>query len=156
MKKIFLSTILCLILCVCSLGLFGCNEINYSKEDLDTLYTSIKTGETTSQFFDGENLVVSFDTEKVSLTSSDKGYIFPLVYNTYLTTSSSLLSEIIKRVGSLSTLANNFSQSQINSIYNKLSDVKKRLNYLAQSKLIYEISNGNLHYKGLINSKGKL
>lgn len=156
MKKIFLSTILCLILCVCSLGLFGCKEVNYTKNDLDELYTSIKTEETTSQFFDGEKLVVNFDSEKITFVSTDKNYIFPEIYKYYLTTSSSLLSEVIKRVGSLSTLANNFSQSQINSIYNKLNDVKSKLNKLAQSKLIFEISNGNLHYKSLINSYNNL
>ena len=152
MKKIFLTTILSLILCFCSLGLFGCGETNYSKDNLDSFYTSIKNEN--KQFFNGEYLKVDFDSTKVNISNQqDKSYIFQLVYHHYLKSSSNLLSSVIDRAGGrISYVVRNFSQSQLNTIYKKMAIVQDGLNSLAESKKVFEISDSNLHYKNLIAS----
>lgn len=156
MKKIILSTILCLILCACSLGFIGCKEANYTKEDIDELYTSMKTDEKTSQFFNGEYFVVNFDSNRIDMSSSDKSYIFPQVYGVYLQASSSLFSDIIKRVGKISSIVKSFSQEELNNIFYKLYIVKNNLLNLEESKTVFEISNGNLHYKDVLNDYNTL
>ncbi len=156
MKKIILSTILCLILCICSFGLIGCKEANFTKENIDELYSSMKTDERTSQFFKGEYFVVNFDSSRINMSSTDKSYIFPQVYNVYLQASSSLFSDIIKRVGKISSIVKSFSQEELNNIYYKLYMVKNNLLNLEESKTVFEISNGNLHYKDVLNDYNTL
>ena len=159
MKKIFFTTILSLILCFCSFGLFGCGASDYSKDDLDSFYTAITTtNKTTSQFFDGDYLKVDFDSEKINISNSqDKSYIFTLAYQHYLKSSSNLLSSVIDRAGGrISYVVRNFSQKQLNTIYDKFSSVKDALYSLAESKKVFEISDGNLHYKNVIASYNSL
>ena len=83
-------------MCVCTFGFMGCGEKNYTKEDIDSLFASIKTNSETAQFFDGNNLKVTFDTTKINLVESDKSYIFPQVYDYYLKSSSALFINIVK------------------------------------------------------------
>lgn len=154
MKKFFLSTFLCLIMCVCCFGLMGCNGSNKTKDDIDSLFTSMKTETQTADFFDGNYLKITFDSTKLNLTSSDKSYIFPQVYSHYLTASSSLFCGVIDRVGT--SIFKSFTQSQINSIYFRLNAVKNSLLELSQDKYVYELTNGSLHYKNVIASYNTL
>lgn len=155
MKK-FYFTLLCLILCFCTFGFVGCGDSDYSKADIDALYTTMKTSDATKQFFDGNFLKVDFDDEKINLDATDKSYIFPQVYGYYLTSSSNLLSTVVDRVGKISYVVKNFSQDKLNSIYTKLSAVNGSLKNLAEQKFVYERSKGNLHYKNVISSYNSL
>ncbi len=149
MKNKFLSFILCFSLIICSLIFIGgCNTKNYSKQDVAELYTSIKTSNQTKQFFDGDKLTITF--EGVDLTEDNPGYIFELVYDYYLQSSSGFLTSILNRVGKMSYAIKDFNQEQTNLFYNKLYDVKLKLEDLYVSKTIYESSGGNLHYKALL------
>ncbi|MBQ9792859.1 MAG: hypothetical protein IJW32_03880 [Clostridia bacterium] len=156
MKKVFLTTILCFILCVCTFGFMGCGEGNHSKDDIDSLYASMKTNSQTAQFFDGNNLTVQFDSTKIDVSETDKSYIFPQVYDYYLKSSSALFTNIINRVGKISYVVKNFNQEQLNTIYNNLSSVKSNMLSLAESKKVFEVTEGNLHYKNVISAYNRL
>jgi len=156
LKKFFLI-FLCLISCLFSFGLSGCSNGNHSKDDIDTLFKAMQTNELTSQFFDGDYFSVSFDNSKVgSNQSSNKSYIFPYVYSHYLKCSSGLLSSVIQRVEKISYAVKSFPQNELNIVYNKLNDVYISLVNLANDKAIFELTNGNLHYKNVINSYNSL
>ena len=155
MKKIYF-TFLCLILCFCTFGFVGCGDANYTKADIDALYTTMKTSEKTKQFFDGNYLKIEFDDEKLTLDATDKSYIFPQVYNYYLISSSNLLSTVVDRVGKISYVVKNFSQDKLNNIYTKMSAVNSSLKNIAEQKFVYETSEGNLHYKNVISSYNSL
>lgn len=156
MKKFFITTILSLILCVCTFGFMGCGDGNHTKEDIDSLFTSMQNNYQTKQFFEGNNLTVKFDTSKIDVSSTDKSYIFPEIYDYYLKSSSALFTNIINRVGKVSHVIKNFNQDQLNTIYNNLNSVKSNMISLAESKNVFEITEGNLHYKNVISSYNKL
>jgi hypothetical protein len=134
----------------------GCGEKDYTKEDIDSLFASIKTNSETAQFFDGNNLKVTFDTTKINLVESDKSYIFPQVYDYYLKSSSALFINIVNRVNKVSYVVKNFNQDQLNTIYNNLDSVRKNLHNLADSKKVFETTQGHLHYKNVISSYNNL
>lgn len=151
MKKFFLTVALCLILCVCSLGLVGCGEGNYSKEDISALFNSMQENSTTSQFFNEGEFVVNFDDDKINLVESDKSYIFVQVYDYYLASASGLFTSVAERVG-ITRATKKFSQQQLNMVYKRLKIVENSLKQLAIDKYVFEVSEGNLHYKNVIAS----
>lgn len=155
MRKRFLTFFVCFTLILCSLILVGCNK-GYSKDDIATLYSSMQTSEKTKPFFDGNSLKVTFDPEKIDLSSTDKSYIFEKVYSYYLKSSSELMFGVVDRVGKISYAVKDFTASQTTDIYNKLQNVNSCLIKLANSKSIYETSNGNLHYKNVLGSYNNL
>lgn len=155
LKKFFLTVALCLILCVCSLGLVGCGEGNYSKEDLAALFTSMQENTSTSQFFDKGEFVVNFDSSKISLSETDKSYIFIQAYDYYLNSASGLFTSVAKRVG-LTRATKKFTQEQLNMVYKRLRIVENSLKQLAADKYVFEVSEGNLHYKNVIASYNAL
>ncbi len=137
--------------------LTGCNEPVHSPDEIDTLYSSLKTDKVTSQFFNGETIVVNFDATKVDINNTrDKSYIFNKVYRYYLASSSRLFSEVMKRVTNPSFVIRNFSEKEVTNIYNSLQDVKNKLYKFAESKTIYEQSEGNLYYKDTLNDYNNL
>lgn len=156
MKKTFLSIILCFMLALSSFAFVGCKGANYSKDNVATLLTTMKTDEATSEFFEGNFVKVSFDSSKVSQTQSDKAYIFPAIYSYYLTSASRLFLGVVDRYANASYAVSDFNQQQINTIYTKLENVYAKLKALSASKLIYETSNGNLHYKNVISDYNAL
>lgn len=152
-KKAFWSILICVIVFAFTLGLSGCGEKNYTKDDIGNLYQTIKTSEKTAQFFSTNTLQVTFDDDKVDVFSdSDKSFIFSSVYQNYLFASSSLLSGVIDRVGMISYAVKDFSQEQKNDFYLKLQSVYKSLKTLSENKAIFETTSGNLHYKYVLNS----
>ena len=72
MKKTLLSIIICFMLALTSFAFVGCKDKSYSKDDVSTLMNTMKTDESTSQFFQGNYVKVTFDTSKVSQTENDK------------------------------------------------------------------------------------
>lgn len=150
MKKRLFSILVCFSLILCSLMFVGCGNNKYTKDDVANLYTSMQTNEKTQQFFKGNFLTVDFDEDKIDLSSTDKSYIFPSVYHYYLKSSSDLMFGVVDRLGKISYVVKDFSAEQIVDIYNKLSNVNNCMINLADSKEIYETSNGNLHYKNVL------
>jgi len=155
MKKRFFVLLLCMVLIAVSFCFVGCGDKNYTKEDIDSLYSSMKTNESTSQFFDGNYFKVTFGSQ-IDTSSSDKSYIFPAIYDCYLASSSGLLSGVVDRVGKMSYAVKNFSTPQLNDIYKKLSLVNSSLIKFANNKAIFETTNGNLHYKYVVSSYNDL
>ena len=160
MKKKFLSFILCLALVFTSLLFVGCDK-SYSKEDVGNLYSSMKTEEETKDFFLGNSLQVTF--EGVSTDISDKGYIFPGVYDYYLKASSCLFFNVVDRFDDIASISDpmayavkDFTKEQINDIYTKLDAVKKCLKELYNSKVIYEMSEAQLHYQQVLSDYNNL
>lgn len=154
MKKIFISILLSLVLVIMPFTLTGCNK-DYSKENVASLYSSMLNNENTKNLFNGNFIDINFDEESINLVSTDKSYIFPLVYDYYISASSQLLFGVINRItnngGNVEYVFKDFNQKQLNDIYSKMLTVSNNLNILSESKEIFEISNGNLHYKKLIN-----
>ena len=149
MRKKFLSFVLCFSLIVCSLFFVsGCKQKDYSKEDVSTLYTSMKSGDNTKQFFENDKIKITFN--DIDMSESDPGYIFELVYDYYLQSASGFLTSILNRVGSITYAIKDFNQSQITDFYNKLYQVKTKLEDFYVSKTIFESSEGKLHYKTII------
>ena len=156
MKKTLLSIIICFMLALTSFAFVGCKDKSYSKDDVSTLMNTMKTDESTSQFFQGNYVKVTFDTSKVSQTENDKSYIFPAIYSYYLDSASGLFLSVVDRFANASYAVSDFNSEQITTIYNKLNDVYSNLKNLAASKLIFETSNGNLHYKNVIGDYNAL
>ena len=133
----------------------GCKE--YSKEDISTLYSSMQKSDITKPFFNGNSLQVNFDAQKINLSdTTDKSRIFEDVYKYYLKSSSELMFGVVDRVKSISTAVKDFNKSQTTDIYKKLKNVNECLINLADSKSIYETSNGNLHYKNVLGNYNSL
>lgn len=156
MKRTLLSIILCFMLALTSFAFVGCKDKQYSKDDVASLLNTMKTDETTSQFFQGNYVKVNFDPSKISQAENDKSYIFSSIYSFYLDSASGLFLSVADRFANASYAIADFSGEQITTIYNKLEDVYAKLRTLAASKLIFETSNGNLHYKNVISDYNAL
>lgn len=134
---------------ICMLG--GCGG-GKTKEEVNTLFGEIYAKYTTDSL-----LSVAVDTSKVvpagEEVSSDKAYIFPVMYEKYLTVASGFVFDIARRQeGSLVVDANKFSNKQCEQIYNSLEVLKSSLSNLSKEIDIFEKSSGNLHYKELIEA----
>lgn len=156
MKKSFLTIFICFALIITSLLFVGCKEGKYTREDVASLYSSMQTNDKTKQFFNGHSLTVDFDAERINISSTDKSYIFPSVYSYYLKSSSDLMFSVVNRLGKVSYVLKDFKSEQVVDIYEKLSNVNKCMLNLADSKEVYETSNGNLHYKNVIGDYNRL
>lgn len=160
MKKKFLSLILCFCLIFAPIFFSGCNK-GYTKEDISNLFVSMKTNEKTKDFFNGNTLVVNFNSVADDVNS--KGYIFSAVYNYYLNCSSYLFVNVVNKYDKIDAISDavsysikDFSTEQIADIYNKLSVVNNNLKTFYDSKSVYEITNEELHYKELLHDYNNL
>ena len=153
MKKMFLTFLLLVCLCFPLCFCVGCDK-NYSENDIQSKFISLKTSDITKEAFDGGYIKITFDNTKVNINSYDKGYIFPSVYDYYIDSASMLLFGVVDRItdggGSISYIFKDFDQNDKNDIYNGLSSIEDSLVELLNSKEIYESSGGFLHYRQLL------
>lgn len=156
MKKVILSIILCFLFILTPFVATGCKDKQYTKDDVASLVSAMKSDETTSQFFQGNFIKVNFDVTKVGQTPNDKGYIFPAAYSYYLDSASGLFFGVLDRFANAASVVVDFSSEQINIMYEKLNNVYSKLKTLAASKVVLETSNGNLHYKNVISDYNAL
>lgn len=148
-----------ILICILSFGIFfltGCNEINYTREDVEKLYSSI-----INEYGDDDGLLnLSIDTSLAvedGIINQDKAYIFPLVYNTYISCASGVFFGSSQRQGkTLIYSINNFEQEEINDIYNKLNGVRESIKSFVSAKYIFENSQGNLYYMETIDALNTL
>ncbi len=157
MKKRFALIFLC-VLSVCFFALSACNDVNYTKNDIEMLYKQI-----VSQYGNNQNLLdVSIDTSDFTQSGTgDRSYIFELCYEPYIASSSGLFFGVAKRQGDTSGgttifATQNFNQEEINTIYNKLVNVKNNFDVFYDAKTVYEGSQGNLYYKETIEALNNL
>lgn len=150
LKKI-LSFVL-IMMCLFGVGLFtGCGG-GKTADEVNSLFDTVKTNYVADNF-----LSVSVDSSKVVPAGSeidhDKAYIFPLVYEKYLTSTSGFVFDIAKRQnGKLVTDANGFSNKECGEIYTSLEAFLNSLNALCEEIKVFEQSSGNLHYKELVGA----
>jgi len=153
MKKTFLVFLLLICLCFPLGFCVGCDK-NYSEDDIQSKFNSLKTSNATKEVFNGNFIDINFDTTKVNINSYDKGYIFYSVYDYYIDSSSYLFFGVIDRIvedgGNVAYIFREFDQKSKNNIYNALSNVEDSIVDLINSKNIYELSNGDLHYRQLL------
>lgn len=149
--KKFLSFVL-IMMCLLGVGLFtGCGG-GKTADEVNSLFDTVKTNYVADNF-----LSVSVDSSKVVPAGSeidhDKAYIFPLVYEKYLTSTSGFVFDIAKRQnGKLVTDANGFSNKECGEIYTSLEAFLNSLNALCEEIKVFEQSSGNLHYKELVGA----
>ena len=148
-----------ILICILSFGIFfftGCNETNYTKEDVENLYSSI-----IDEYGDDDGLLnLGIDISLVvegGIINQDKAYIFPLVYNKYISCASGVCFGSSQRQGkTLIYSINNFEQEEINEIYNKLIRVRESIKSFVSAKYIFENSKGNLYYMETIETLNTL
>lgn len=141
-----------IMMCLLSVGLFtGCGG-GKTVIEVNSLFDTVKTTYVADDFLD-----VPVDSSKVvpagSELDSDKAYIFPLVYEKYLTSTSGFVFDLAKRQnGKLVTDANGFSNKECGEIYTSLETFLNSLNILREEIKVFEQSSGNLHYKELVGA----
>lgn len=141
-----------IMMCLFGVGMLtGCGG-GKTAEEVNSLFETVQANYTTNNF-----LSVSIDSSKVvpagSELDSDKAYIFPLVYEKYLTSTSGFVFDIAKRQGGkLVTDANGFTNKELGEIYTSLEALLNSLNTLREEIQVFEQSSGNLHYKELVGT----
>ena len=157
MKKKFSMFLVCCLL-LSAIFFSACNEVNYSKDDVENLYQSIMTT------YGGDNnmLDVSIDTSLVIGENGDetldKSYIFSLCYNPYIFSASGLVFGVAARQESptLRYAIQYFNQEEINNVYLGLNDVKVALDEFSNAKTVFENSLGELYYQETVDSLNNL
>ena len=128
--------------------LCGCNSLHTAGE-VRTLYLTMK-----NEYSFGNFLSVPLDTSKVvpqgKTIGEDKAQVFTDVYAYYLDLSSGFLVSVFDRNMS-ATFLSDYSNDELNELYNKLNSTYIRLKNLSEEINIYETSDGNLHYKEVVN-----
>ncbi|NCB48128.1 MAG: hypothetical protein EOM55_00635 [Clostridia bacterium] len=149
-KKISVIGVFCVII-ISSFLFCACNEENYSKADVDTIYSAIL-----DDYCDTKGYIdININASKVVHTeavSDDKYYIFPYILDNYVSFSSGLVFSVASRQNGILFSLGSFSQKELNDVYAKFSNVLTSLNSLDEIKNIYENSDGYLQYDELINA----
>ena len=134
-----------------SLLFTACDQENYSKADVDSVYSAIL-----DDYCDNKGYIdIDIDASKVvqaDAVSDDKYYIFPYILDNYVSFASGIVFSVSSRQNGILFSLSEFSQDELNVIYAKLSNVLTSLNSLYEVKNVYENSNGFLQYHELINS----
>lgn len=149
-KKISVIGVFCVMI-FSSFLFVSCDGENYSKADVDNVYSSI-----VDDYCDARGYIdIQINASKVvqaDVLSEDKYYIFPYVLDNYVNYASGLVFSVAKRQNGIMFSLINFSQKQLNDIYSKFSNVLSCLKSIDEVKTIYENSDGYLRYHDLINS----
>lgn len=149
-KKISVIGVFCVMI-LSALLFTACDDKNYSKADVDSVYSAIL-----DDYCDNKGYIdINIDTSKVvhaDAVSDDKYYVFPYILDKYVSFASGIVFSVASRQNGILFSLSTFSQDELNEVHAKFSNVLSNLDSLGDIKSVYENSDGYLQYFELINA----